>query len=186
MSAFTLTTRTVNEADVFDTQLRRRRAAPAVSSHGTGYNVHLGASGSYVFRLRDLGSSAAPPRHCIRFATARKFASTAHVLIDNGRSTRRMPRARGRVRRQLAASIYTGEHFWFDIGGATRRAARPDFAGYYTAGHWLLTGENRRYTPSRVRSRIRVPRQRSGGDGGVGAWELAARYSNMIWISRKA
>ena len=57
-------------------------------------------------------------------------------------------------------------------------AGDPGFRGYHVTGSWILTGEMREY---RYRSGIfgPVPVARSVYQGGWGAWELAARYSNL-------
>ena len=54
----------------------------------------------------------------------------------------------------------------------------PDFSGYYLTGSWALTGEMRRYNRnSGIFSPL--PIARSVNDGGWGAWEVAARWSEI-------
>jgi phosphate-selective porin OprO/OprP len=53
-----------------------------------------------------------------------------------------------------------------------------DFDGWYAYASWLVTGESRRYDARRGIFRGVKPK-RNLGDGGIGAWELALRYSNV-------
>jgi len=61
-----------------------------------------------------------------------------------------------------------------------QRLAFPDleFDGWYVAGSWLLTGESRRYDPTRAAFRNPTVAH-PVGNGGFGAWELAVRYSTI-------
>jgi phosphate-selective porin OprO and OprP len=55
----------------------------------------------------------------------------------------------------------------------------PEFDGWYAYASWFLTGESRRY----VQEQGRFDRIRPNGplttSGGIGAWEVAARYSAL-------
>ncbi len=56
----------------------------------------------------------------------------------------------------------------------------PAFDGWYVMASWFLTGEHRAYRPSTAAfDRVRPARSFLFGDGGPGAWEVAARYSNI-------
>ena len=149
MSAFTITTRTVNDAEVFDGQLAAVGRAGGLIATGSDYNVHLGASGTYVFSPADQGSSAAPPRHAIRFRDRPEIRVDSVRLIDTGAIDAAHASVLGMEFGANWKSFYLqGEHFWFDV---ERRGAAalpdPDFAGYYVQGSWMLTGESRRYNP---------------------------------------
>ena len=62
-------------------------------------------------------------------------------------------------------------------GGAL---ADADFAGYYISAGGFLTGESRPYNPrDGVWTGVKVRRPFSLTKGGLGAWELLARYSHM-------
>ena len=55
----------------------------------------------------------------------------------------------------------------------------PSFSGFYVMGSFFLTGENRRYSRSKgAFDRVR-PHNSFMDDGGIGAWEIAARYSQL-------
>lgn len=69
---------------------------------------------------------------------------------------------------------------WFDYH-VDRRAStfsNPDFSAWYLQAAWLLTGETRPYDATRAAFRNPKPASSFGLDeNGIGAWELAARYS---------
>jgi phosphate-selective porin OprO/OprP len=182
MSAFTITTRTVNDAEVFDGQLAAVGRAGGLIATGSDYNVHLGASGTYVFSPADQGSSGTPPRHAIRFRDRPEIRVDSVRLIDTGSIDADHASVLGVEFGANWKSFYLqAEHFWFDVErrGSAAALPDPDFTGYYLQGSWLMTGESRRYnavTGSFQNPRPMVPFSSAGG---FGAWELAARYSNM-------
>ena len=69
-------------------------------------------------------------------------------------------------------------YFGFALDRRASTLPNPDFAGWYVQGTWILTGEARRYnTASATWSSPRPDKPFSITNGGIGAWELAARYS---------
>ncbi len=71
------------------------------------------------------------------------------------------------------------EAFHFAVTRAADEApGDPRFFGFYVQGSWMLTGEARRFDQTRAvfgRPKTRRPLRA----GGLGAWELAFRYSRM-------
>ena len=58
--------------------------------------------------------------------------------------------------------------------------SNPDFSGYYIQTSYFLTGEHRPYRLSdAVFSRVKPKADFPGQEGGIGAWEIAARYSHL-------
>lgn len=53
-----------------------------------------------------------------------------------------------------------------------------DFSGWYTSASWILTGETRSYKAGDGEMGTVVPFT-NVGEGGMGAWEVAARYSTI-------
>ena len=53
-----------------------------------------------------------------------------------------------------------------------------DFHGFYVYGSWFLTGESRKYSGKNGKF-SRVKPKNNFGDGGVGAWEAAVRFSHI-------
>jgi len=180
MSSLTLTSRTVGDAEVFDSQLAAVGRAGFLVATGDDYNVHVGASGTYVFAPPDQGS-ATTPRHAIRFRDRPEIRVDGTRLIDTGAiDAERVSVFAGEFGANWKNFYLQGEHFWYDV---TRRAPTtfddPSFKGYYLQGSWILTGESRRYNP--VTGSYQNPRPKTPfvKEGGAGAWELAARYSRM-------
>jgi phosphate-selective porin OprO/OprP len=61
-----------------------------------------------------------------------------------------------------------------DVNGASD----PTFSGWYAYGSWFITGESRAYkTSSGTFDRIKP--KSIVGKGGIGAWELGARFSSI-------
>ncbi|HEY5622824.1 MAG TPA: porin [Gammaproteobacteria bacterium] len=67
---------------------------------------------------------------------------------------------------------YVGSHV--DRGGLPN----PNFGGFYVQAGYFLTGESRNYDKKSGKYKRIIP---NGivGDGGIGAWEIAARYSTL-------
>lgn len=65
-------------------------------------------------------------------------------------------------------------------GASVRRRDPADlsFGGWYVQAGYFLTGEHRNYDRSSGKYR-RITPNSMVGDGGIGAWEIAARYSEM-------
>ena len=55
-------------------------------------------------------------------------------------------------------------------------AGDPSFDGGYIYGSWFITGESRKYKKGKF---DRVTPNSTAGRGGIGAWEVAARYSKL-------
>ena len=180
VTSLAFTTRTAYDAETFDGQAAAVGRASFLAATGNDYNVHLGASGTYVFSPPDQGPGSSP-RHPLRFRDRPEVRADSVRLIDTGSIDANGASVYGLEFGANWKSFYLqGEHYWFDV---QRRAAAslpdPDFTGYYLQGSWTFTGENRRYNPAT--GSFQNPRARTAfsKDGGYGAWELAARYSRM-------
>ena len=85
MSALTLTTRTVNDAEVFDSQLAAVGRFGTLLATSPDYNVHAGLSGTWVFQPPDQGSTAAAgQRHVVRFRDRPEIRVDSTRLVDTG------------------------------------------------------------------------------------------------------
>ncbi|VAW77746.1 Phosphate/pyrophosphate-specific outer membrane porin OprP/OprO [hydrothermal vent metagenome] len=69
-----------------------------------------------------------------------------------------------------------GEYFLTKVKSDAQGVSDPDFDGYYIYGSWFLTGESRKYKKGAF---ARVTPKSIVGRGGLGAWELAVRYSTV-------
>ena len=137
--------------------------------HSKTEALHLGASIQY----------RTPPEDAVRFRARpeahvddQRLVSTDKIMNTNHYSINGLEAAwvNGAVSIQ-------GEY----INAKLTRKAKPNdltFDGYYVYGSWFVTGESRRYeiedgTFGRVRPMQNVT------DGGIGAWELALRFSHL-------
>ncbi len=181
MSAFTLTSRTVSDAEVFDSQLAAVARYGRLALTSADYNVHTGVSGTWVFQPPDQGSSASGVRYGTRFRDRPEIRVDSTRLIDTGILDADSVYAAGlEVGANWKNWYVQAENFWY---GLNRPAASslpdPSFGGYYLQGSWILTGESRRYDVAN--GSFQSPRPFmpfSVSSGGTGAWELALRYSH--------
>jgi phosphate-selective porin OprO/OprP len=71
-----------------------------------------------------------------------------------------------------------GEYMYANVDGKDG-ASSPNFDGFYIQGSYFLTGEHRKYkTSSGTFDRVK-PKENFDSKGGAGAWEIAARYSQI-------
>jgi phosphate-selective porin OprO and OprP len=180
MSSLTLTTRTVNDAEVFDVQGAAVLRAGFLAATSSDYNLHLGASGTYVFAPADQGQDSVP-RHPLRFRDRPEVRVDSTRLVDTGSIDADHASALGvELGGNWRNFHLQGEHFWFEVERRGSSAlSDPDFKGYYLQGSWMISGESRRYNPTTGSFQNPRPRVPFSGGGGPGAWELAARFSRL-------
>ena len=137
---------------------------------GDGSVVHLGGSASY----RGGGGS-----DVIRYRERPESHVTSTRLVDTGDVS-------GYDNQTLlgaeAAAVFgpfslQGEYMQTDVD-TSGGGSDPKFNGWYAFGSWFLTGEHRPYKGSNG-TFGRVKPKSIVGQGGHGAWELAARYSSL-------
>lgn len=180
MSALSLTTRTVNDAEVFDSQSALVGRVGGLVATASDYNVHLGLSTTYVLHAADQGLDSTSARYGVRFRERPEIRVDGARLIDTGVIDAEHVYATGA---EFAANwknwFVQAEHFWY---GIERRAAPalpdPNFDGFYLQGSWILTGESRRYNAaSGAYQNPRPYKPFALHANSWGAWELALRYS---------
>ena len=179
MGAVTFTGRTVTDAEVFDSQAAVVGRFGHLLLTGSDYNVHVGASGTYVFSAADQGADASGARSPLRFRDRPELRIDSTRLIDTGNIDADGAYVAGLEFGANYKNFYIqGEHFWY---GIERRqpTALPDakFTGWYVQGSWIITGESRRYNMANGSFAAPRPLAPFNGGGGWGAWELAVRYS---------
>ena len=146
------------------------------------YNLHLGASGSHVFRPNGGATGAAAgARSTIQLRDRPELRIDHNRLIDTGA----VPSDGAHVWGLEVAANWRnlqvqGEYLGYHID--TDRLpplASPDldFHGYYGQVSWLITGETRPYSISKAAYGGVRPARPFSLNGGGGAWELAYRYS---------
>ena len=145
-----------------------------------GFSVHLGANAGYVLvppRKRNAESTVP-----LQLKETPELDVDPTQLIDTGviaadhASVLGLEFAAQRDNLFLQSEAFTI--------GAQRKGGDPDpgrdprFGGWYVEGSWVLTGERRRFDPSRAAFWFPKP-NRPFGRGGWGAWEVALRFSRM-------
>jgi phosphate-selective porin OprO and OprP len=175
-----LTGRTVNDAEVPDSQSALVGRFAGLVATGPDFNVHLGANGTYVTRPADQGQSATGSRYAIRFRDRPEVRVDSTRLIDTGSIDADHAYAAGV---EFAGNwrnwLLQGENFWYGIERRSSTLSNPSFSGYYLQGSWVLTGESHRYNPTTGSYQEPLPFVPFDGQGGRGAWELALRYSRI-------
>jgi len=71
-----------------------------------------------------------------------------------------------------------GEYMMADVDGKDGSSS-PTFDGFYIQGSYFLTGEHRKYSTSNGAFNRGKPKENFAFGKGPGAWEVAARYSQI-------
>ncbi|MEQ8288390.1 MAG: porin [Gammaproteobacteria bacterium] len=132
-------------------------------------HLHLGVSASY----RDSG-----------IIDALSFSDRPESHVTNTREINTGSFNADHNTRTVMEAAYTfgpasvqGEYYLVDIGrdGA---GADLDFSGYYLEGSWFITDDHRNYSGSKG-SYGKIKPGSVLGKGGLGAWQLAVRFSSV-------
>jgi Phosphate-selective porin O and P/ABC transporter len=135
------------------------------------YSLHIGGdaqflinpAGTHTLTLSDRPELRIDPTSIVSTGA---IASISHAQVYN------VEAAAG-----FGPLFFQGEYFWYDV---ERSFGLPSlhFNGWYAQGSWTITGEHRKYNPSAGSYAGIVPDYPfSWTTGGLGAWEIAARYS---------
>jgi phosphate-selective porin OprO/OprP len=137
-------------------------------------SLHLGLSGAYVLAPERNRSGAFP----IRLQAPPEVRVDNTSLIDTGEIPAGHASDFGiEFAAQRGPLFLQAEAFRFGIERASPTPlASPHFFGWYVEGSWILTGEHRRFDASRGAFWFPDPRKPLL-EGGLGAFELAFRYS---------
>ena len=148
--------------------------------------LHLGANVTHIFQTPDAGIDSAT-RSAVRLRDRPELRVDGTRLIDTGNIDATGVTAPGvEVALRYKGLVVQGEHFWYQV---ERRKPMdgdalpdPDFSGFYVQASYVLTGENRRYNTQNGAFTSPRPAKFIGGKdetSGYGAWEIAARYSDV-------
>lgn len=129
--------------------------------------VHLGASGTFK----------SDPDGTVAFTDRPELRVDAAQLITTGALAANDASVYGP---ELAASYgpfkVQGEYYIYNID-RTAALPDPDFNSWYMQASWVLTGEKYKYSMEEAAYKGVKPASPFTLGGGIGAWELAARYS---------
>lgn len=165
------------DAATFDEQqgLVARAAWLAVNRNDVKWLVN--ADTSYVFKTADIVPGSASP-NAIEFSAGPEVSVDGSKTVDTGALDARHVTEFGfETALNLGRLFGQGGWFHYDV---ERASALPDpsFHGWYAMATWSLTGESRPYDPVTASFHGLAPAAPLGKNG-LGAWEVAARYSSM-------
>jgi phosphate-selective porin OprO/OprP len=132
--------------------------------------VHLGAAGSW--RTPDDADTIRFRQRPESHVTDVRLVNTGAIDADD------FTRGGAEAAAVLGPFSLQGEYIGAHVNRQTPGAPDVWFDGWYALGSWFLTGESRAYEFERG-AFGNVKPQRVVGQGGIGAWELLARYSNI-------
>jgi phosphate-selective porin OprO/OprP len=178
MSALTFTSRTVADPEVSDSQTAVLGRTGFLVATSANYNVHLGASGTYVLHPADQGIDSTGARYSARLRDRPELRVDSTRLIDTGNIDADHAYVAGVEFGANWRNFYLqAENFYFGIDRAST-ARDPHFGGYYVQSAWTITGEPHRYNMASGAFAAPRPMLPFNSSGGVGAWELALRFSH--------
>lgn len=170
----------VGDAAVFDEQQALVGRVAYRLFHSADANFALGADSTYVFKLADL-SAGANSAHALRLRERPELNvdSEGIRLIDTGTIDASKYWEWGAEATGNWQSLYAqGGYFKYDVTRRDSILPDPSFDGWYAQASWVLTGEAKPYRSERGAYGLPTPAQPFSLDHpGLGAWELAARYS---------
>jgi phosphate-selective porin OprO/OprP len=142
----------------------------------------LSASAGYIFKVADTTSAVLSPRSfTVSSAPELTVDSTGAKLVSTGAIDTNHVFIWGAEAGGQWKSLYAqGGYFQYTIDQRLAGAPTLDFDGWYAQASWVITGENKGYNTTNgafVPPKPRIPFSFAGG--GWGAWELAARYSDV-------
>jgi phosphate-selective porin OprO/OprP len=153
---------------------------------GDGWLVHLGAHGSYVLHPGDStgpNSLGVTPitNAVISLSNTQELRIDGTKLINTGNIDARHAYSAGlEFAAQYKNFFLQSEYEQFGVDRSDPGLSSPNFHGYYIEGSWVITGEARKYnTQTAAFDGPAVDHPFTLSGGGLGAFELAARYSDM-------
>jgi phosphate-selective porin OprO and OprP len=153
--------------------------------HDQDWNLHAGFSGQTVFHP-NVNASGTPgvSRTTLTFGDFPELRIDFNELVNTGPLS---ARGAGVYGGELGANwrnfLVEGEYYQIGVTQSKLPgvpAPRLGFNGGYVEGSWVMTGEPHPHdAESAAWARPKVDHPFSLADGGIGAWELAARYSTV-------
>ena len=172
-------------AQSYGDQLGLTARLVATPIHGSDYLIHVGVNASNVLSPPNTvgpaanGSTALNAR-VIAFGNTQEVRVDGTKLINTGNINAKSSDTEGV---ELAAQK---KNFLLQAEYQNLRVIRsdgfssPEFKGYYVSGLWTLTGERRTYNAqSGAFDAVPVAHPFSLKNGGLGAWEVGVRYSDI-------
>jgi phosphate-selective porin OprO/OprP len=151
---------------------------------GDGWLVHVGGHAQYIARPADTSgppASGASPlsRYTVSLGDQPELRVDGTKLINTGNiDARHAAEVGAEAAAQYRSFLIQSEYDHFDIARAAPGVSNPTFNGWYVEASWVVTGEARKYNTANAAFDA-PPVRHALGSGGIGAVELALRYSTM-------
>jgi phosphate-selective porin OprO/OprP len=181
-AAISYTAGLINDAAVFDEQQAVVGRVAYRLLHTPDVNFAVGADATYVLKVADTAAGPnSPTAFRLRERPELNIDSTSTRLIDTNTIDAADALEWGVEATGNWHSFYAqGGYFGFDVGRRASALADPSFDGWYLQASWILTGETKPYRPERGAYSLPKPTDPfSFSKPGIGAWEIAARYSDL-------
>ena len=170
-------------AQTFGDQLGFVGRVAGTPFYGKDWLVHFGVHGSYVDKPADTSGPAitgATPAGVVAFSNTPELRVDGTKLIHPGNIPARSAYTVGaEFAAQKQNFLLQAEYDDFGVDRSDGQS-NPNFHGYYVSGTWIITGETRKYnSQTGAFDAPPVAHPFSISKGGLGAWELGVRYSDM-------
>lgn len=179
--AFSYTGGIVGAAGVFDEQQALVGRLARRLAHAGDSNLAVDADSTYVLSLAPTAGAGSPNPFSLSERPELSVDSNSTRLVNTNTIDAKHVLEWGIETAGNWHQLYAqGGYFGFDV---TRRASvlqDPSFDGWYAQSSWILTGEAKVYRSDRGAYAAPKPAHPYTLDRpGIGAWELAARYSAL-------
>lgn len=171
------TGRKATQTSNFDSQEALVSRAAFLAVDGASFKWLVDADLTHVFKFTDKAAGAGSP-NTVDLGSGPELALTSANTVDTGSIDANSMTEWG-LETALQSGRFYGQGGYFHYAVDRRTALPdPDFSGWYALAAFSITGEARGYDAGAASFRGLKPEHPLGKDG-FGAWEVAARYSNI-------
>jgi phosphate-selective porin OprO and OprP len=177
---------TVGTAQTYGDQLGVVGRIAGTPFSGPDWLVHFGVHGSYVITPANTGGPTskglwtAPNSEVVAFANTPELRVDGTKLINTGSIPAKNASTLGLEFAAEKQNFYLQSEYDLFTVDRSDIPSTPTFSGYYVEGGWIVSGESRVYNKQTAAlDAPPVAHPFSWANGGTGAFELVARYSDM-------
>lgn len=174
-----LTGAVVGNSSEFDEQTGYLLRAAFLPLRGTTYGVHVGANVTGVLDVADTDATVLDQQR-VRLRERPELRVDGARFVDTGNINADGVTTYGVELGGFWKNLYaSGEYIAIDVD-RHGLGSDPSFSGWYVQGAWTLTGEARRWNSANGGFQgVRPANAFDPRNGHWGAWEIAARYSDL-------
>jgi phosphate-selective porin OprO/OprP len=177
---------TVGTAQTYSDQLGFTGRATYDPFHGKDWRINLGVHGSYVDRPANISGPAAnggtpASSYVVALNGTPELRVDGTKLVNTGNIPARHASTVGAEFAAQKGPFFLGSEYEHISIERRDIASTPSFDGYYVEGTWFLTGETKAYNQGNAAfdGPTTVNHVFNPAAGGIGAIELALRWSDM-------